>query len=128
MELSISRKNMFTEGLMCGLVASVIAMALVIVTAIIGKYIDMSDTLVKVLNVAIKGIGICFGVFTQIKTGEKGFLKGLVGGLVFAAVNVVLFISLGGSFNLGIILSDVAVGVILGGLTGILAVNKKKFN
>lgn len=128
MELSVSRKNTFTESLMCGLVAAVFATALVIIVAIVGKYCNMSDTLVKILNVVIKGVAVFTGVFTQIKTGENGLIKGVIGGLIFALVNIVLFLSLGGTLSVGIVLVDLAAGVIIGGLTGILAVNKKKFS
>ncbi len=128
MEISVSGKNTFTEGVMCGLVGAVTATALVIIVAIIGKYCNLSDALVRILNIVIKGVAVFTGVFTQIKTGEHGLKKGVLGGFIFALVNIVLFLSLGGTFSFAITVIDLLSGLIIGGLTGIIAVNKKKFN
>ena len=127
MEMSEERKSVFSESFMGGLIAALIATALVLVVAIICKYVVISDTLVRILNIAIKGVAVALGVITQIKTGEKGLVKGLIAGLVFGVINVALFISLGGGFDIPMALIDLGIGTVTGAMAGILAVNTKRF-
>ena len=128
MEMSEERKTVFSESFMGGLISALIATALVLIVAVICKYVIVSDTLIRIINVAIKGVAVASGVFTQIKTGEKGLVKGLVSGLVFGVINVALFVSLGGGFDIPVALLDVGIGMITGAMAGILAVNVKKFD
>jgi len=128
MEMSEERKTVFSESFMGGLIAALIATALVLIVAVVCKYVIISDTLIRVINVAIKGIAVVIGVFTQIKTGEKGLVKGLIAGLVFGVINVALFISLGGGFDIPIVFIDLGIGMVTGSMAGVLAVNTKKFD
>ena len=80
----------------------------------------------QLINQVIKGVSIFVGVYLMIKTAQHGFLKGLVGGAVFFLVSLTVFLILGGEPSFGSILLDIAIALINGTLTGVLAVNKKR--
>ncbi|MEG1711333.1 MAG: TIGR04086 family membrane protein [Clostridia bacterium] len=126
MELTDSKRGIISESIMCGLIGALVSAILVLIFAVICKYVNISDTVIKIVNIFIKGISVFVGIFTQIKTGEKGLIKGLLGGLIYAIVSVSLYFCLGGSFDWLTILLDLAIGLVIGGMSGILAVNTKR--
>ena len=128
MEFNDTRNTILSESIMCGLISALISTALILVLAIISKYASLSDTLIKIINMAIKGVAVFVGVYTQIKTAEKGWLKGLLGGIIFTVVGITLYFCLGGQFSFLMLLLDLGTGIITGVLTGIMAVNKKNLN
>lgn len=125
---STSIKGVVKEGLMGGLAASLISAILVLVFAIICKFLELNDIMLQIINQAIKGVSVFIGVYWMIKTAEKGLYKGLFAGLVFAVVSIVIFCALGGELRFGNIMIDLIIALVNGGLTGVLAVNKKRIS
>ena len=121
-----SVKGIVKEGVTGGIAASLISAILVLIFAVICRLTAPSDLVMQLINQVIKGVSIFVGVYLMIKTAQHGFLKGLVGGAVFFLVSLTVFLILGGEPSFGSILLDIAIALINGTLTGVLAVNKNR--
>ena len=121
-----SVKGIVKEGVTGGIAASLISAILVLIFAVICRLTAPSDLVMQLINQVIKGVSIFVGVYLMITTAQHGFLKGLVGGAVFFLVSLTVFLILGGEPSFGSILLDIAIALINGTLTGVLAVNKKR--
>ena len=74
----------------------------------------------------IKALALAMGALMFVR-GEKGWLKGSGVGLLFTALSYLAFSSLGGDFSLSwLIFVELAIAVVVGGVSGIIAVNLKK--
>ena len=128
-----SRKNMdsvtnennmfhFIKGL---IVASLLSLGLVILLAFCMKWFSISDAFISPITLLIKGLSVSFGAFLAIKGKTKGLLKGLIFGFLYVVVAFLVFSLLAGSFSINIsTLLDVLFASLLGGIIGIIKVNK----
>lgn len=88
--------------------------------------VPMPDKVIYPIGQTIKVISIVVGTLAFVR-GEKGWLKGGVIGLLFAALSYLLFSVLGGDFSLSwLIFLELFLSVFAGALGGIIAVNIKK--
>lgn len=99
--------------------ASVI-FAVVIETGCVG------ESWIYAVTQTIKAVALAIGVLLFIR-GEKGWLKGGGAGLLFTALSYLAFSSLGGDFSLTwLIFVELLIAILVGALSGIVAVNLKK--
>ena len=99
--------------------ASVI-FAVVIETGCVG------ESWIYAVTHTIKAVALAIGVLLFIR-GEKGWLKGGGAGLLFTALSYLAFSSLGGDFSLTwLIFVELLIAILVGALSGIVAVNLKK--
>ena len=106
-------------------VAFAVAVSLLsaIVFAVLLRGGFLADRLIYPINQAVKSVALAVGVLLFIR-GEKGLLKGVAVGLLFTAVSYLAFSAIGNDFSLSwLILAELALAVIIGGISGILAVN-----
>ena len=103
--------------------AFLFCLAAVLIFSLILKFANLSDSVVKPVNQCIKAFAILFGCFFGIR-GEKGWLKGLVAGLLTVMLTYLVFAMVGGDFSLSwLILAELAFGAVAGVLSGIVSVN-----
>lgn len=104
----------------------IITLFSVLILGIIVKFVDVPNNILMPINQVIKVISVLVGCIIGIKTKENGALKGGLSGLIYTLVSIFIFLILGtnlkGSFNI----IDLILGIIIGAISGIIAVNTGK--
>lgn len=121
------REKGFFSGIVKGtLCAVIITLFSVLIFAFIVKFALLNTGVVKAVNQFIKIISILLGCAFFIR-GNMGLVKGVILGALTTLITYLLFSLFGAgvSFNGGFIL-DLLFTAIIGGISGILAVNFKK--
>ena len=112
----------FVKG---NVVALIISLALVILFAFCFKWFSLPDNIIVPVTFAIKGLSVLFGALLAVR-GSRGLIKGMLFGALYYLLSFVIFSVLAGSFSFGVTsLLDLAFAVILGGIVGIIKVNRK---
>ena len=105
------------------------SMVLVLVFAFCLRFFGMSDGVITIVVQIIKGLSVLFGTFIALKKQkELGIWTGVLIGAMFTALSFLVFSVLDGfrfEFS-STILIDLVFGSIIGGISGIIAVNLKK--
>jgi len=108
-----------------------VSLILILVFAFMLRFIAIEESAISPAVQVIKGVSILIGVLIALKSvKEMGFVNGLVIGLTYTIISFVSFSMLDG-FNFEFsktLLNDIVFGSIIGGITGIIAVNFKKNN
>ena len=82
------------------LLAVCLTVVLVLILAVVYKFVDLSDSVIKIINQIIKVVSIGFGVFICLKKDKsKGMLKGSIIGSVYMLVSFLVFSILVSTFN-----------------------------
>lgn len=106
-----------------------ISLMLILLFALIIKFLNISENLILPINQIIKIISIFFGTLFAFGTNNKnrGFLKGFLIGVIYTVLAYMVFSILAGKFSFTITsLTDMLFGGIIGGISGIIVVNIKK--
>ena len=110
------------KAVVIGVLFSLIA---VLLFAFIISACSLDNSVIKPVNYLIKCIAVFLGCFFSIK-GKKGLVKGIVFGTAITIVCYVLFSLISSSFSFSIMLLwEVLLGLGIGAVTGVIAVNKK---
>ncbi len=108
-----------------GLALAISLMAMV-VFALLLRFTNLSDGIIYPVNQTVKGLAVCAATLIFVR-GEKGFVKGLSVGLLFWVASYLLFGVIGGYFSLSFLaIAELVLAMILGAVSGALAVNLKK--
>ena len=84
------------------LIAVLISVVAILGFAILLKFIDMSDLVIKIINQIIKIISIFFGNFILLKNDKsRGLVKGLFLGIMYTLIAFVVFSMLNSSITFG---------------------------
>ena len=106
-------------------VALIISLALIILFAFCFKWFSLSDSIISPMTFVIKGVSVIIGALIAVK-GSRGLMKGMCFGAVYMLLSMMIFSVLAGSFSFGISsFLDLVFSVILGGIIGIIKVNRK---
>ena len=122
----MSEKGFFSTIIKGALCSVIITLFSVLIFALIVKFTLLNSGVIKAVNQFIKIISILLGSMFFIR-GKLGLIKGAILGLLTTIITYLLFslfcggISFNGSFILDIIFT-----AIIGGISGVLAVNMKK--
>ncbi len=113
------------KGALIGLVISLI---LVLIFAFVLRFIPISDSLISPINQVIKGVSILFGTILGLKKSkEMGLISGLLVGFLYTVFAFLTFSILSKDFSLSnTILNDLLFASIIGGISGIIAINMGK--
>lgn len=115
----------FSETIKAAAAAIIFTFAFILIFALVLKSANISALAVKTVNQFIKAISLFVGCFLFLKR-EKGLLKGAVTGLLWAAFVYMLFALFGaGKFTAFSVIVDFVFAVIIGALSGVVAVNVK---
>ena len=97
-----------------------------VIFAVILRSCALSDSIIYPVNQVIKSVALAMGAVMFVR-GEKGWLKGRIVGVLFTAVSYLAFSAIGGDFSLSwLIFAELFLGVFVGALSGIIAVNLKR--
>ena len=112
----------FFKGL---LVAALLSLGLVIFAAFCLKWFSIGDEFIAPITLLIKGASVFVGALFAIKGHSKGLVKGVIFGLVYVVVAFIVFSVLAGTAVFGVsTILDVLFASLLGGIVGIVKVNK----
>lgn len=112
-----------------GVIISIsITLISILAFAFLIRFLNISDKLIFPINQAIKIFSLFIGILIAIKSiKEKGFLKGLIIGLLYFVINLILFSILQGKFSFNLSnLIDMVLTILMGGFIGIIIVNIAK--
>ena len=105
------------------LLALAVSVLLAVVFAVVLRQMPLSESVIYTINQVIIGICIVLGVLAFVR-GEKGWLKGGLTAILFTALSYLAFSAIGGDFSLSwIVLLEIVIACLIGGVSGILAVN-----
>ena len=110
------------------IMALALSLGLILVFAVILRFVNISTNLIMPINQIIKIISILVGVFAGLKGNKsKGFIKGFLIGVLYAISAYVIFglLSLKFVFNISMVF-DILACSIIGGISGIIGVNVGK--
>jgi len=126
MELIEKQQGFWKSVIKGSLYALSFSLILVLVFAFLLRFFAFSDGLITVIIEIIKGASVLGGtIIAMKKCKEMGFLTGLVIGIAFTLLSFTLF-SILDSFTFELsrtLLNDLLFGSIIGGISGIIAVN-----
>ena len=89
------------------------------------RFTAIPDKAILPVNETLKAAAIFLGSLGFIK-GEKGLLKGAIAGVFTVMLSYLAFSALGGDFSLSwLIVAELFFGALVGGASGIAAVNFK---
>lgn len=120
-------KSEFFSSILKGVFLSLItALIGVLVFALVVKIALLQSSVIKPVNCFIKILAVFIGCMFSLR-GKNGYLKGMLVGLIGTVVIFATFSLIGGELSFGVpFFIDLAFGLILGGVFGIVAVNIKK--
>ena len=109
------------------LISVLVSLGLILVFAIVLKFVDFSDSIIKIINQIIKIISIFVGIYFVLKDKkEKGFLKGLILGLLYSIIAYFVFSILNTSITFGLSnIIDLIFSGVFGMVSGIFCANIK---
>lgn len=125
MSETLSRSHI-KDCILATAVATLISAILVLVFAIVTKFLPMGDGAISITNIAIKALSVFLGVFTQVKNSSKGFVKGAFTGVAFSLISLLILILLGGEFDWSSFSLDMGVCLAVGVLTGMLSASRNR--
>lgn len=105
-------------SLICSLVG-------ILLFALVVKIVALPDGIIKTVNQFIKVIAVFIGCFFSVK-GKLGLVKGGVSGALCTLLLYAVFALMSGSSVFSVqMLADMAFTAIVGGISGVIAVNMK---
>ena len=105
------------------LFATLIALALVLVFAIILKFTSLPTKAIMPINIGIKIVSLFVGCLIGFKAKQNGILKGAITGLIFMLLTFFIFAALNAFKDVKFSWIDLITLPIAGALSGIVAVN-----
>ena len=113
------------KGLLAAIALTLLGMVGIAALAV---YLRASDTLIRVLNQALKCLAILLGVTVSVgRGGLRGFFTGMALAIVYMALGYALAVGLGGNaFAVPGMLGEILIGAALGGVIGAVLSNLPK--
>lgn len=107
--------------------AVALALIFVLAFAAVIQLFSVPSGAIKPVNQVFKIICLALGCIIFLR-GDKGLLKGAIVGALYIVLTYLIFGAFGGGLTFGWLqLAELAIGVFSGGVSGIIAVNIKKF-
>lgn len=120
--------NPFLSNVLKGSLVSVsVSLVLILIFALLIKFLNIPDGAIQPVNQAIKIISILFGVIAALKNfPQKGLLTGALIGLIYTILAFMFFSLLSGQLIINASLFiDVVFALLIGAMCGIFFVNRK---
>ena len=119
------RKDIF-QIVKAAAAAVIVSLVFVLIFTLIIQLFSLSPNAVKPVNQVFKILSIVAGGLIFIR-GEKGWLKGIIYGLIAVIVTYLLYGAISHSLAISWKFAiEILLGVVCGAITGIIAVNIKK--
>lgn len=122
---TLSNENVIFDFFKGLLVATLLSLGFVILFAFCMKWFMIADEFIAPITLVIKAVSVVSGSAIAIKGKSKGLLKGMSFGVIYILLAFIVFSMLANTFSIGLnTLLDVAFASLLGGIVGIVKVNK----
>ncbi len=122
---TIAKENIILDFAKGIVIAMLISLALIVLFAFCLKWFNISDGFIVPVTLIIKGLSVLVGSLIAVKGNSRGLLKGAGFGAVYIVIAFLVFSILSGSFGIGLSsLLDFAFSILLGGIVGIVKVNR----
>ncbi len=117
--------SQITRGVLVSISISLIS---ILLFAVLLRFINFPDIVIKIINQIIKVLSILFGVKVTLKRDKtKGLLKGVLLGIIYTITSYLVFSILIASFGFSIsFLYDLIFSSIVGLICGVIFVNVKR--
>ena len=113
-------QSFFFQTVKAAAIATLLSICLAAGTAALARFIGFSDLAVKIIGVAAKTLSLLLGALISFR-GEKGWLKGLVAGLLFSALTCFTFSAFSGESAGVRVLLEMLIGAAGGTVCGVIA-------
>ena len=107
-----AKKSFLLQSLKAGLMSLVFACIGVLVLALFAKLLNISDSVLPVINQVLKALAVFLGMLFSLKD-DKLLLKGIVGAILYWVLSFTLFSVLGGAFHWGQIALDLGIALVV---------------
>ena len=104
-------KNTILGGVKAGALALAFSCIGVLLLALVAKLLGLSDNVLPIVNQVLKIVSVALAMILALRE-EKFVAKGLVGSVTFCLLSLVVFLLLGGKFNVGQVLLDFAIALV----------------
>ncbi len=122
-----TNKSMGLQILKGSITSVSITLVLILLFALLIRFVNINESVIMPVNQFIKIVSIFLGVYSALKFHkEKGWVKGMLIGAIYSVLAFVVFSILSSqlSFSMSTLL-DILFSGIIGGLSGVIAVNMK---
>ena len=104
-------KNTILGGVKAGALALAFSCIGVLLLALVAKLFGLSDNVLPIVNQVLKILSVAIAMLLCLRE-EKFVTKALVGSVVFSLLSLLIFLILGGKFNIGQVLLDFAIALV----------------
>ena len=119
--------NVALELITASIIAVLISLILILLGALIIKWLNLSDGWLMPINQVIKAVSLLAGALIAFKDRRKGWLKGLALGVIYVILAFLIFSLIAMTFKIDIsLLWDLLLGAGMGLICGVIAVNVRK--
>ncbi len=106
-------------------IALVISLVAILIFSGVVKVCKLSSGVIKAVNQFIKIIALFLGIIFSLKE-NKGLLKGGLVGIIYGVLIHLVFLIIGGEFEIGKVALDVLFCIAVGCILGALIINLRK--
>ena len=128
-EIALKDKKQVIVSIFSGtLLAIASTLIMILLFALIIRFFNISDGAIFPVNQVIKVVSLFLGIMIVLKkNNQKGFLKGLLLGLLYFVLSTIVFSILQGGFSFKLNnFFDMILTTLIGGIIGIILVNFRK--
>lgn len=128
-EIALKDKKQVIVSIFSGtLLAIASTLIMILLFALIIRFFNISDGAIFPVNQIIKVVSLFLGIMIVLKkNNQKGFLKGLLLGLLYFVLSTIVFSILQGGFSFKLNnFFDMILTILIGGIIGIILVNFRK--
>jgi putative membrane protein (TIGR04086 family) len=119
------RTEHLIQSIKAAVIGTLLSVVFALLLAVVVHFFPMRDGARLVVAQSLKALSLLMGCMLSLKT-EGGWKKGMLTGVLFTMLTYLSFSGIGGfSWSWGILL-DLALGVSVGALSGIAAVNLRR--
>ena len=119
-------KSIIIDTLKSSIIALVITLLFVLIFGIILKFVDVPANIITPINQVIKVVSVLIGSLIGFKTKSGGAIKGCLTGIIYTVLSMFIFIIVGVKLNQSFNWIDIVFGLVIGAISGIIAVNTGK--
>ena len=122
MEAAVNKGGAIKDVVKALILAVIVSIILILIFALIVKYANFGEEVIKPVNIGIKIISIFLGCFLGFKTAKMNLVKGIIFGLLYVLLSFLIFSALSQKIDFSVLsVWDIIFGAVAGGVCGIIA-------
>lgn len=122
-------KKVILSTLLATCISILISLALILLFAFVIKWFHLPDSAIVPVNYVIKVVSLFIACLFVTRNQKNGLKKGVVVGLLYTLLSTLIFSLLAMQFTFSLsFIYDLLIGMAMGGILGIIAVNIPRKN